>query len=271
MRFRSRYLWIFLIALVALGSCNGYERVLKSNDVNYKLTKANEYYDKKQYLRSNELFRDLLPVMKGTRNFEPLYYRYAYSFYYMKDYFNASYHFKNFVDFFPNSKDAEECEFMHAVCLFKESPKPSLEQTNTIKAMEALQSYINTHPNSARLAEANKYIDEGRKKLEEKESGAAKLYYNIGQHKAASIAYKSVMRSYPESPNSDYYQIMVIKSLYNYARRSIPEKQEERFANVVVAYRDMAENYPASKYLKEAESYFSLADNNIKRLRNEHQ
>lgn len=271
MRFRSRYLWILLVALVTLAGCNGYERVLKSNDVNYKLTKANEYYDKKQYLRSNELFRDLLPVMKGTRNFEPLYYRYAYSFYYMKDYFNASYHFKNFVDFFPSSKDAEECEFMHAICLFKESPKPSLEQTNTIKAMEALQSYINTHPNSSRLAEANKYIDEGRLKLEEKEAGAAKLYYNIGQHKAASIAYKSVMRSYPESPNSDYYQMMVIKSLYNYARKSITEKQEERFASVVVAYREMMESYPSSKYLKEAESYFSLADNNIKRLRNEHQ
>lgn len=269
MQLRSRYLGYILVALLTLSACNGYEKVLKSSDVNYKLTKANEYYDKKHYVQANELYRDLLPVMKGTRNFEPLYYRYAYSFYYMKDYFNASYHFKNFVDFFPSSKDAEECEYMHALCLFKESPKPSLEQTNTIKAMEALQTFINIHPNSPRVAEANQYIENGRKKLEEKEAGAAKLYYNIGQHKAASIAYKSVIRSYPESPNGDLYQLMIVKSLYNYARRSITEKQEERFANVVTAYREMSESYPSSQYLKEAASYFSLADNNIKKLRNE--
>ncbi len=66
--------------------------------------------------------------MKSTRNYEALFYKYAYTFYYMKDYIEASYYFKNFTEYFPASKDAEECEFMSAVCLYKYAPKYSLDQ-----------------------------------------------------------------------------------------------------------------------------------------------
>jgi outer membrane protein assembly factor BamD len=209
--------------------------------------------------------------MKGTKNFEALYFRYAYTSYYLKDYLPASYHFKNFTDYFPGSKDAEEAEYMHAVSLYKLSPKPTLEQTNTIKAMEAMQSYINTHPESKRLAEANVLMDEMRKKLEAKEATAAKLYYNISQYKAASIAYKSVLQNYPDSPVSDYYQYMIVRSLYNYAKNSYTEKQEERYGSTVSAYNELKQSYPNSKYLGEAAKYYSQANDNINKIRNEHQ
>ncbi len=267
---RLRNYILLLLAPVLLYSCSGYEKALKSKDVNYKLSKANYYYDKKQYQHANQLYEGLIPVMKNTRNYEPLYYHYCYSFYYMKDYLSASYHFRNFVDFFPSSKDAEECEFMYGLCLFKESPKASLDPTNTEKALEALQSYINTHPNSKHLEEASHYVDQLRAKLEIKEADAAKLYYNIGQFKAACIAYKSVMRNYPESANSDMYQFMVMKSWYKYAQGSTREKQEERFASALNAYQELKEGYPQSKFMAEAEKYRTLADLSVKKLRNEH-
>jgi len=262
----TRYLFLSF-CLLLLGACSKYERVLKSSDVNYKLTKANEYYEKKQYQRANELYQALLPVVKGTRNFEPMYYRYAWSYYNMKDYLSASYHFKNFVDFFPTSKDAEECRYMHAVSLYKLSPKYALDQTNTVKAVEAMQAYINIHPDSKRLPEANRYIDEARLKLEQKEAAAAHLYYNISQYKAAGVAYKNVLRNYPDSEHADYYQFMVIKSLYYYARQSIEAKQEERYANAVSAFHDFKEEYPNSKYLRDAEGFYARSDNSLKKLR----
>lgn len=271
-RFMTRKFHQYIIVLLCMlfAACSGYERVRKSNDVNYKLSKANEFYDKKKYQQANSLYYDLIPVMKNTKNYEQLYYRYAYSFWHMKDYLSSSYHFKNFVDFFPNSKDAEEMEYMAAVSLFKMSPAPSLDPTNTMKALEAMQSFINTRPESKHIAEANKYVDLARKKLEEKEAGSAKLYYDIGQFKAASIAYKTVMRNYPESPSSDYYQYMIVRSWYNYAKASIPGKQEERYASTISAYQDFVDTYPKSTYLRDAEKYFHQADIHIKKLRNEH-
>lgn len=267
---RVRKYLITVLILTLLSACSGYEQVLKSNDVNYKLKKANEYYDSKKYMQANALYESLIPVMKNTRNYEPLYYRYAFTFYNMKDYISASYHFKNFVDFFPTSKDAEECEFLHAFCLYKEAPAASLDQTYTIKAVGALQAFINTHPNSKRVKQAVQIIDDCRAKLETKDANAAKLYYNIGQYKASGVAYKMVTRNYPESDQADYYQLMIVKSWYNYARQSISTKQEERYATAVDAFKEFADTYPNSKYLNEAKEYQTLANNHINKLRNEH-
>ncbi len=269
MQLRLRNALFLLICVTLFSSCGHFEKIRKSSDVNYKLTKANEYFDKKDYQHANELYKELLPIMKSTRNYEALFYKYAYTFYYMKDYIEASYYFKNFTEYFPTSKDAEECEFMSAVCLYKYAPKYSLDQTNTVKSLEALQSYANRYPTSSKIAEANKYIDESRKKLEMKQADAAKLYFNIGQYKAATVAYKSVLHNYPESPNADLYQFMIMRAMFKFAKSSIPEKQEERYATAIGAYKELKDSYPQSKYITDADKIYTTADNNVKKIRNE--
>ncbi|WP_118973205.1 outer membrane protein assembly factor BamD [Taibaiella koreensis] len=265
------FLFIPLIALLLGSSCkSAHEKVLTSKDVNYKLTAANQYYDQKKYFKANEIYESLMPVFRGSKNYEELYYRYCYSFYYQEDYLSASYQFKNFVEAFPKSPRADECEFMYATCMYKLSPKFSLDQASTYKAIEALQTYINTHPGSKNLTEANNYIDICRAKIEKKDASAARLYYDVGQFKAATVAYKSLIQAYPESKSLDLYQLMVIKSFYDYARSSYKEKQEERYAEAVNAYNELKEYTPNSSYLKEAEKYYTLSQNNIKQLRNEH-
>lgn len=254
-----------LIFLLFLAACSPYEKVLKSNDVNFKLTKANEYYDQKKWSRANELYRGIAPVLKGTRNYEPLYLRYAYTFYNMKQYMEAAYHFKNFTDFFPSSRDAEEAEFMHALSLYKDSPKASLEQTTTIKAMDALRSFVNMRPDSKRVPEARMYLDEARDKLEKKEAGVARLYYNLRQYRAAAFYYRQVLEEFPMSPNADYYQFMIVKSLYYYAKASIEEKQPERYADVAAAYTELKDIFPKSTLIGEAQEYATLANNQLQK------
>ncbi len=269
MRKYVRNFLILSIGAVLFVACSGYERVLKSNDVNYKLKKANEYYDKKKFVQANSIYESLLPVLKNTRNYEPLMYRYAYTFYQLEDYISASYYFKNFTDIFPNSNDVEECEYMYALCLYKESPKYSLDQNYTQKAMGALQTYVNAYPNSKRADSVNMIIDICRKKLEVKKAKAALLYYDIGHYKAASVYYSDLILEYPESPKVDEYKFMIMKSWYEYAKQSIKSKQEERYANVLSNYRELQEEYPDSKYISEAKKYYTLADENIKAIRNE--
>ncbi len=270
MQLRLKNLLYLSVVLVLFSSCGGFEKIRKSSDVNYKLTKANEFFDNKEYQHANELYKELMPVMKSTRNYEAMFYKYAYTFYYLKDYVEASYYFKNFTEYFPISKNAEECEFMSAVSLYKYAPKYTLDQTNTVKALEAMQSYVNRFPKSSRLTEANEYIDKSRQKLELKQADAAKLYFNISQFKAATVAYKSVLRNYPESPKADQYQYMILKSMCKYAKISIPEKQEERYANAISAYKELKDTYPQSSYIADAEKLYSEANNNINKIRNEH-
>lgn len=238
----------------------------KSKDFAYKLTKADEYFAKKQYLKANQLYEELLPVYKGTKNFETLYYHYAYTFYYNHDYLAASYHFKNFADLFPHSPNTEECEFLNSLCLFKVSPEASLDQSNTIKSVMELQDFVNTHPESKHIAEANRLIDESRAKLEEKDRSGAELYYKISEYHAAAVAFEQIIRKYPDSGMVDYYQFMMLKANYAYANRSVPEKQEARFSRVIADYSDFIRKYPKSSFRGEVERINSLSLASLKKI-----
>jgi outer membrane protein assembly factor BamD len=242
---------------------------MKSNDSEYKLKMADKYFDEKKYSFAQQIYEELYPVFKGTDKFELLYYKDAYCFYYMENYRDAENFFKGFLEVFPNSTKAEEVDFMHAMCFYKQSPKLELEQTNTAKAMGVMQTFINTHPGSSRIAEATEIIDKCRAKLEQKELRAAELYYKIGQYRAAAIAYDNLLNNYPESVEADSYKLQAIKAYYKFAQLSIQDKQVERFEKVVTEYDDFSDRFPESKLKKEAEEYKNLSLNNIKEIQNE--
>jgi outer membrane protein assembly factor BamD len=259
---------LFILGLTFTG-CSKFSKVQKSRDYEYKLKMANEYYEKKKYNYAQQLYEELFPIFKGTDRFEDLYYRYAYCSYYLRDYLSAENLFKTFVEVFPNSKRAEEMDYMRAYTYFKQSPKVELDQTNTTKAMGFMQTFINTHPGSTRIKEASEIIDKCRAKLEVKEMKSAELYFNLGQFKAAAIAYTNLMNDFPDSDKSDQYKLQVIKSYFQYASLSIDERKEERFEHVIAECHDFADRFPESKLLKEAERYLTLSQTNIKNLKNE--
>lgn len=252
-----------------LASCSKFAKVEKSKDVEYKLAKADEYYAKKKYRQAQQLYETLFPVYKGSQKFEDLYYKYAYCFYYQGLYSDAENLFKGYLEVFPNSVRAEEIDYMRAYSFNKQSPKLELEQVNTMKAMNMMQSFINTHPGSARNKDAEKIIDESRHKLEQKEYRSAKLYYNLEKYRAAAISFANLLNKYPESATGEEYKLMVVKSYYRYAKMSVISRQEERFEKVISEYQDFVDRYPESKLLKEAAEYDVLSKNQIKEIKNE--
>ncbi|WP_462254809.1 outer membrane protein assembly factor BamD [Ferruginibacter sp.] len=258
---------LFLLTIAT--SCNKYNKIYKSKDYEYKLKMADELFAKKKYKVAQQLYEELFPVFKGTAKFEELYYKDAYCFYYMKDYMQAQALFKGFLEVFPNSPKAEEVDYLHAYCFYKQSPKLELEQVNTTKAIGMMQTFINTHPGSARIKEATEIIDICRAKLEQKEYRSAELYYNLGQHRAAAIAFTNLINNYPESVKGDEYKLKIVKAYYKFAKLSFVEKQIERYEKVISEYQDFADRYPESKLLKEAESYSNLSQNNIKAIKYE--
>lgn len=257
----------FLVLLVA--SCNKYNKVTKSKDYEYKLKMADEYYSKGKYKIAQQLYEELFSVFKGTVKFEELYFKDAYCFYYMKMYADAESLFKGFLEVFPNSTKAEEVDYMRSYCFYKQSPKLELEQVNTIKAMGMMQTFINTHPGSERNKEASEIIDKCRAKLEQKEYRAAELYYNMGQYRAAAIAFTNLTNSYPESLSGEDYKLKTVKAYYKFAKLSYEDKQIERYEKVIEEYQDFIDRYPESKLLKEAESFSNLSKNHIKDIKYE--
>lgn len=261
--------FLFVIVLFSFSCRSDFAKILKSTDYDYKLKKADEYFDKKKYRNAEQLYVELFPVFKGTEKFEDLYYKYAFCAYNQKNYLDAENLFKGFLEVFPNSKRAEEIAYLHAYTFYLQSPKVELEQVNTVKAIGMMQTFINNHPGSARIKDATEVIDASRAKLEIKEFRNADLYYNLQQYRASAIAFANLLNSYPESAKGDQYKLMIVKSYYQFAKLSVAEKQQERFEKVIEEYNDFSDRYPESKILKEALVYNNLSLNHIKQLQHE--
>ncbi|MBP6431008.1 MAG: outer membrane protein assembly factor BamD [Ferruginibacter sp.] len=259
-----------LVSSFLITSCNSkFNKVVKSKDYEYKLKMADLYYEQKKYKNAQVLYEELFTYYKGSQKFEELYYKYAYCFYYMKLYSDAENLFKGFLEVFHNSTRTEDVDYMQAYCFYKQSPKVELEQVSTTKAIGMMQSFINRHPSSEKIKEANAIIDACRAKLELKEYKAAELYYNLTQYRAAAIAYSQLLNNYPESTKGDEYKLKTVKAYYKFAKMSIVEKQIERYEKVVTEYQDFLDRFPESKLLKDAENYSNLSLNHIKEIQNE--
>lgn len=253
-----------LFFLLFFTSCDNYNKLLKSNDIEKKLEMAKHYYNKGNYFKAIPLFEELISVYRGTEQLEDIYYYYCYCFYGQENYQVAAANFKNFATFYPLSKYAEECNFMQAKCFYMDSPSSRLDQTNTYKAIDAFQLFINTHPASDRIEEANNYIDKLRRKLEIKEYESAQLYLDIGNYKAAAVSFENVLKSFPESPEAENISFLIIKSYYLLAKNSIPSKQEERYLSTIEAYNNFVSQFPESTYQKEAEGLYQSSTEALK-------
>lgn len=260
---------ILFLLMFGLFACSEFSKVQKSPDYDYKLRMADKYYVSKKYNYAQQLYEELFPLLKGQPQFEDLFYKFAYCSYYLRDWMQAENLYKQFTEVFPTSARAEEMEYMRAYTFYRQSPKLELDQSNTNKTIGLMQAFINTHPGSARIAEATRIIDECRLKLEEKEFKSAELYYGMGHYRAAAIAFTSLMNNFPDSENSDKYKLQVIRSYYLFANNSIDEKRLGRFEQVVTECNDFIDRFSESTYLKEVERYLAQTQNNIKSIQNE--
>ncbi|MXV14737.1 outer membrane protein assembly factor BamD [Hufsiella ginkgonis] len=249
---------IVLFLSGAIGCKSKFEKLRTGTDVPKKYQEAIRLYNKKKYSKALLLFDDLMQRYRGMSEAEDLSYYFAYTNYRLRDYTTARYQFKVFADTYPGSSRAEECRFMSAYCYYLESPNFSLDQENTQKAIESLQLFINLYPKSERVAEASKLITDLRDKLEAKAYANAKLYFTTGgynpeNYRAAVIAFRNVLRDFPDTRYAEEMELLAIRSQYLYSKNSYETKQEERFNEAITMAGDFADKHPQSKLLKDVQ------------------
>lgn len=246
-----------IITLTIAGCKSQFEKIRLSNDVAKKYQEAMKLYNKKSYSKALILFEDLSQKYRGRAEAEELNFYYAQTLYKLRDYTTARYQYKAFADTYPTSKYAEESRYMSAYCYYLESPRPSLDQENTLKAIDALQLFINFYPQSERAVEATKYIGILRSKLEDKAYANAKMYYELGDYdvtnyKAAVIALQNAQVDFPDIKYAEEMDLLIVKSQYEYARNSYEVRQEERFNEAIIYADEFIEAHPESKLLDQA-------------------
>ncbi|MFA6923156.1 MAG: outer membrane protein assembly factor BamD [Bacteroidales bacterium] len=262
---KFRYILFISSFIIFFTSCSKYNKLLKGNDNEKKFEAAEKYYKQEDFYKAQQLLEDLLTYFRGTEKAEKVYYYYAYCYYGQQDYVMASYHFKNFAMTFPQSSKAEECLFMSAYCYYFDSPIYSLDQTNTYKAINELQLFVNKYPKSSKVEECNRIIDELRHKLELKAFEIAKLYLKTEEYKAAIVAFDNVIKDFPDTKFREEIIFLTLKANYFYAKNSIENKKQERLKLTVAAYKQYTSKYPQGIYIKEVEAIYQ---NVLKEIKN---
>lgn len=224
---------------------------MKHPNVHYRYNMAMKWYAKKKYIQAIPLIEELISHYKGTDTAESLYFLLAEGYYKNEEYLVAAYHFKNYADLYSNKPRAEDALFYNALCYYHESPRYSLDQTETHNAISNLQLFINQYPMSSRLDTCNKIMSSLRRKLEVKAYEAAKLYYKTQNYKAAAVSLKLVLKDYPDIAEREEIAYMAMLSGYYYADKSVFAKQPERYLEANEGAVEFESQYAGSSKLTE--------------------
>lgn len=261
----KKFLFLVLLA-IGLFSCSPFQRAIKSEDVEVKYTEANKLYEAKKYSKAIRLFEQLASIYKGKPQAEKMFYMFSQSYYKTKQYYLAGYQFEKFVGSYPKSEKVEEAAFLAAKCFSKLSPVYSLDQTDTDKAIEKMQNFIDSYPNSAFLTEANSTVKMLREKLEKKAYEIAKQYNTISDFKGALVALDLFIGDFPGTSYKEKALFYRLDSAYKLAINSVPSKMEDRLKVSKTCYNNLIKFKADTEYKKIANEMLARIDKDLQQF-----
>lgn len=248
----NKFLSLLLI-VIAFSSCSDFQKVLKSQDIAVKYDMATKLYDNGKYSKAIRLFEQIAPSYRGKPQAEKLFYMYAQSYYKTKQYYSAGYQFESFKSAYPKSEKNQEAAFLGAKSYTFLSPVYTLDQVDTYKAIDKLQAFIDSYPNSTFLPEANGLVEKMRLKLEKKAFEIAKQYNTISDYKSAMKVFDNFIEDYPGTPYKEAALYYKFDSAYQLAINSVVSKKEERLNVAKFAYANLMKFDENTKYKEKAD------------------
>lgn len=248
--------FLFLVVLL-LSSCGEYHKILNKGTAEEQYKMAVKMYESKKYSKALRLFEKITPSYRGKPQMERISFMIAQSNFNEKNYSISGYYFDRFTKSYPKSSKGEEAAFLSAYSYKLASPVFSKDPTDTNKALEAFQTFINTYPDSDKLDEANKHYKELRYKLQKKYFEIAKTYYrtadyDLRNYKAAIQAFDNLLSDYLGSEFKEEALFYRLKAAHDFVLKSTPRRIPDRAEDAIEAYEKLKRSFPESKYMEES-------------------
>nr|WP_321412433.1 outer membrane protein assembly factor BamD [uncultured Allomuricauda sp.] len=257
---KMRSILLFCGALVLLVSCSEYQKVLKETDVKAKYDMAEKLYEEGDYKRAVRLFEQIAPQYVGKPQGERVMFFFADSYFKNEDYYLAGYQFERFIKSYPRSDKIQEASFLGAKSYYMLSPRYSLDQTETDKALLKLQTFINNYSESEFFDEANAMAKELTAKKEKKEIEIAKQFNKLGEFNlpvlvSAITAFDNFITDNPGSIYREEAMFYRIEAATRLALNSTEEKKQERLEDALEFYNTLMRYFPETEFKKKADDY----------------
>jgi len=252
---------VLFAAVLLLGACSEYQKVYNGNDIDAKYKLAWKLYDAKKYRKADQLFSQVDAYYKKKPAYQRLLFAHAMSLYNMKFYNSAGEKFRKFTRLFPESTKAEEADFYIVKSYEALSPKFSVDQAYTVRAMEEINSFVKKYPYSKYKDEVNAINEKLQRKLERKYYETAKMYYDLDRYKAAIRAFNNYLVDYPGSYLKEQALFYRFKAAGDLALNSVESKKEARLNTAIQYYQNFIRKAKDQKLKEEAEKmYLKLLD-----------
>ncbi|MEX0994840.1 MAG: outer membrane protein assembly factor BamD, partial [Balneolaceae bacterium] len=194
-----RKLTFLLFLALIIASCRSQELIQAGDSIEVAFEKAYGLYEQERWSDAARAFETVVNISRGTDFGRQAQFYLAESYFNNRQYIVAASEYERFTSFYPNAERREEADFKRALSFYRLSPRYNLDQTYTHRAIERFRLFIDRYPNSERVDEAGKYIEELRNKLARKNYNAAEFYIRTNRYNAAAVYYETGIENYPES------------------------------------------------------------------------
>ena len=261
----KRYFILIPLLAMVLGSCSKWTAIQNTRDYEYKYEVAKAYFMEGKYSQASVYFAEVLAFMKGTVNAEESLYLAAMSNFMNKDYDAASQYFRKYYQVYPKGLYVEYARYYCGLALYNMTPDPRLDQQSTYEAIKEFQDFLDYYPYTSIKESTLDMIYKLQDKLVEKEYLSAKLYYDLGSYtmncayggsnyEACVVTAQNALRDFPfaSADRREELSIMILRSRFHLAEQSVDSKRVNRYRDCIDEYYAFANDFPESKYIKEA-------------------
>ena len=147
-----------------------------------------------------------------------------------------------------------KAQFSIALCYYNLSPRSSLDQRYTTRAIDEFQAFVEYYPTDELVQQANAKIQELNERLAKKDYDTAELYMTMGRYRAAAVYFESVAEKYHDTPYAERSLVGTIRSLV--ARKKYADAKED--------VKKFNEKYPSSSLRDDVASLGRTIDEHLR-------
>jgi outer membrane protein assembly factor BamD len=226
---------LLLSVLFLMTACSS--KVHERPTVDKAMAQAMRSFEKGRHVDALDRFNRMGLDYAGSALMDSIRFMEAECQYNLKDYLLAADLYDEVLERYPSSPLVDDSRVRVADCFFELSPRYSLDQSYTYRAMQEYQGLLDDYPNSEYAVLAEERLDNCRHKLAWKDVKNAELYYRMSSWPAALIYLNEILETWYDQPD-------VEELAYYY--KALSEYRMSRTADARASAKEFLASYPES-------------------------
>ena len=238
----TRSLLLLCVGACVVGAtfvgCGGSNDVVKAPSSEERFDHAKKLFASRDYLEAINEFTVITLQDQGSTYAADAQYYLAECRFKREEYLLAAFEYQVLKRNYPASTRGAEGQYKIGLCYFSLSPRASLDQQYTRKAIDELQAFIEYYPTDSLVGSAEAKIGEMTNRLAKKQYETAQLYGVMEYYRASLLTYDEVIEKYHDTEYAPLAYVGKVELLmsHNHYREATDEvdRFQRKYPNSVL-------------------------------------